>query len=263
MITDHLMITNHSTIQSRSPISRGLRSYRFQPLMSRILATRACVLLCALSFTLSHTSLCALPPFPIQEVFAQESPQESPQKPLQKSSQGRALTPPRLTTRFNARVVEWDPQAQALKARDQVRLIQGELSVTCASAMVEFRGAEHKSTGQVSQQIAQPTSLEALALKRIRANGQVRVRFRDLHLSASAIDYDHINETLEVTGPIVGRWGQARLRGTHLTLSLATQTARAEQVEVSIPLPQFVPQRVREKVRDLNSKRSINVWRSR
>ena len=251
MTVVHLMITNHPTKPSRSLISRDLRAHRSKSLVALILIMWSSVSSLTLLYALSYAVSYALPSYSFQETFAQA--------PLQDRSRERTLEPPRLTTRFNARVVQWDPTAQALRVRDQVKLVQGELSVTCASAMVEFRGVESESAGQVSKQLAQHASLGALTLKRIHAHGQVRVRFRNLHLSASAIDYDHINKTLEVTGPISGRWGRARLRGTHLTLSLATRTAQAEQVEVSVPLPQLIPQ----SVRDLDSKRSINAWRSR
>ena len=158
-----------------------------------------------------------------------------------------------VSTRFQAKKVVWEQERLTLSAHGAVTLHQGELSLSCEHAELSF--VPRVGSGQVRARRPSPEEMGGieslpwgdLILSEVHASGGVRATFRDLKLSAQKVTYLHSDRLLKASGPIRGVWGQLRLSGSSLTVSLTQESAHAQSVEVSLPLPAMVPSSVRQR----------------
>lgn len=156
------------------------------------------------------------------------SPTKGPQRGVSKER----------TSLFSARHVTWDQRSLTLSARSDVSFKQGELSLTCQSAKVLFTTPVTHSSAEIDRPL---TPWSGATLRELHASGGVSVQFRSLRLKAVEVTYDHTTQTITARGPISGSWGDARLSGASLTISLLEKRVYAQEAKLKVSLPSVIP----------------------
>lgn len=177
----------------------------------------------------------------IQKSIKQENSQVN-----QKTKRHHLPRASRVPSKFSADQVTWNHESRTLHAKGSVTFVQGDLMLTCETATISLkiqdrRADDQNSTIKNSTMISR-SFMGLEDLKEMKASGRVLVQFQNLKLRATEVIYQHELKKLTAQGPLSGSWGQTRLKGDSLTVSLVKQHAQLHNPKFNLLLPALIPQ---------------------
>ena len=135
-----------------------------------------------------------------------------------------------IVTQITADEAQWNWKLGKLNAKGKVTLKYDFLTISCDQAEVTFDQAKQGIIGDLKD-------LSTLSLRRVVAEGQVKVLYKKLTLKAHRIVYRHVSQVLRVDGQLSGQWGDHTLGGRDLVIELNKDMAKVQKINIEVTWP--------------------------